>query len=1530
MMANSPGRRASTYSTPDDDDKDFYDPIDTYGSDHDSDVPITNADAAAAKHVPTTTTAAHHHPSHPSSPVATRSQQQQGFYDFDERPTTTTTATAPTATSSVPQQTEGISRRSWEEYDSEEEDQYPVDAYDYGPEEDDYESDEYEERPSSRRISSQQHTTTTTTTTTTAAAAATPTGAPALATLSEQQGQQQQQSPVLSPVLTKGQVQQQQQQGHDGGAPHLSQEQPPSPSPAQAQQSYFQAPSSPSSPAQQDTATLHHSLSSIHKEEQYPNKPSPRSSISSDDAGVAAPPSAPPVAAAAAAAAAASPTHHAEQSEPQQSKETKETSSFRHSYYEEDSSEDEQDPYQYGVYDDQYDSHTNDERDDREDDKPGARDKYSDDDASDSDREQNHRPAAYSDGYKAGRESARNSYQLNNTTTTTTTTTSGVDQRASVSSQRSYSSHSKHHSFGYGDRAALAPSDSESESESESDNEVQKASVAAIGAAAAVAAVGAGVAAAAASSSKRSQSPSSPRVAAAAAAAATAPPPPVPSRSRPTSYTSATSPLSPTMNRAASPTMTRAVSPAMNRPASPTMTRARSPTITRAASPTMTRATSPVMTRAASPTMTRAASPTMTRAASPTMTRAASPTMTRAASPTMTRAASPTMTRAAATPVAVPASPTTTRSMASPTPYSETDRENGHPRSPVETRSLQSPRSPISPRTANHPFPSPISTINGGMEKTKNVAASHSSSDSSVDQHSRLTRHSSDSDTSGTSIDLQSPSNHHGGPGLNGFGILKSPTFQRSMSSNSTSMGHHGLVNGHGDHHQMNGINHKGASIEKQRPISYATVFSDAELNDISLDEPTSASESNNNNNKRSSGAPKTPSTPSAFGFPSSFFGSRPHPMSQTAHHAPHPPASSTATNADTGAATAAAAAAALPPPPSATAVPIARAAGQPITTSPPLPPVPSPAPAADPRSNVSRSASISAVGSTISAAFGRLGSFAAGNSLLGGGSNSNNNNNNNNGANGTPPPLPRTASSGSTTPGPINTGIDLRRTSNVSPERASTLSTMTNDSNMDLLLARLEAQNEMLEQDTKRRLAIEQEKRQQMEKALGHAKEESSGEAIDWDYWGALMNDYNGVVKRNPKQLTKMIQAGVPPALRGPIWQLLAKSKDSQLEATYAELLKATSPHEKQIHRDLSRTFPKHEYFMDPDGPGQEALFNVVKAYSLYDTEVGYCQGLSFVVGPLLLNMPDEEAFCVLARMMSTYGMRGHYTPDMHQLQLRLFQYEQLMEECVPFVYRHFQVQGIKSTMYASQWFMTLFAYKFPLDLVFRVFDIVFVEGVEALLRFAIALLKANHDRLLGMEFEDLVEFLKNGLFEAYTNDASLFIQDAYNVKVTPKKLTQYAQKYQAMLVKQQQEQAMEESLREQNKQLMAQVKTLETSLSVLNKEHVDLAKEVISNKLEMARLQDDNDALQQKVNELTKIVDAQGKDVEERFRGEIESVLQKNMEYLQKNQQLEDQLNELENMLIETKMKYAESENERDALTRKLADLRKALGVH
>lgn len=57
-------------------------------------------------------------------------------------------------------------------------------------------------------------------------------------------------------------------------------------------------------------------------------------------------------------------------------------------------------------------------------------------------------------------------------------------------------------------------------------------------------------------------------------------------------------------------------------------------------------------------------------------------------------------------------------------------------------------------------------------------------------------------------------------------------------------------------------------------------------------------------------------------------------------------------------------------------------------------------------------------------------------------------------------------------------------------------------------------------------------------------------------------------------------------------------------------------------IQRDINRTFPAHDYFKEAGGLGQDSLYRISKAYAVYDTEVGYCQGLSFLAATLLLHV--------------------------------------------------------------------------------------------------------------------------------------------------------------------------------------------------------------------------------------------------------------------------------------------------------------------
>lgn len=134
-------------------------------------------------------------------------------------------------------------------------------------------------------------------------------------------------------------------------------------------------------------------------------------------------------------------------------------------------------------------------------------------------------------------------------------------------------------------------------------------------------------------------------------------------------------------------------------------------------------------------------------------------------------------------------------------------------------------------------------------------------------------------------------------------------------------------------------------------------------------------------------------------------------------------------------------------------------------------------------------------------------------------------------------------------------------------------------------------------------------------------------------EFWAALVADYPQTAQRLPTLTSNKIQSGIPPPLRGVVWPSLAGARDPTLLDEFHKLSGESSPYDGLIGKDIGRSFPNVEMFRDPNGEGQQMLARVLRCFSLYDVKIGYCQGLGFVVGPLLMHMSDAEAFCVLVR---------------------------------------------------------------------------------------------------------------------------------------------------------------------------------------------------------------------------------------------------------------------------------------------------------
>lgn len=516
------------------------------------------------------------------------------------------------------------------------------------------------------------------------------------------------------------------------------------------------------------------------------------------------------------------------------------------------------------------------------------------------------------------------------------------------------------------------------------------------------------------------------------------------------------------------------------------------------------------------------------------------------------------------------------------------------------------------------------------------------------------------------------------------------------------------------------------------------------------------------------------------------------------------------------------------------------------------------------------------------------------------------------------------------------------------------------------------------------------------------------------------MVNEGPQVVARtSPEELTQAIAGGIPQTIRGVIWQVLASSKNEELELVYYDLLNrgtnidgkdvsnpssatngavtgslkesvasssssihsetstpatsanigvvspspsheasdpindaklqakltverqkkvkedaaALSKLEKMIKRDMGARTSYSKYAVAAGF--QDGLFNVCKAYALFDEAVGYPQGMNFIIMPLLFTMPEEEAFCLLVRLMNKYQLRDLFIQDMPGLHLHLYQFERLLEDLEPALYCHLNRRQVTPKLYATQWFLTMFAYRFPLQLVMRVYDLVLSEGLEgAILKFGMAVIQRNVSTLLAMnDMLALTNFLKEKLFDVYIDAkpssnsilesgffgmsggtetevyrADLLVQDACSVKVNPEQLNKYREEWEEKVASDKAREAEIDNYRNTIATQTIKIRSLEDRASLADTEHVQIASGLVRLKVENQELTDSNESLKGQVEELRKVAESEAANVEERLKAEMERVMTRNIEVQNENRHMEDSMAEMEKSLVETKMKYAE----------------------
>ena len=278
---------------------------------------------------------------------------------------------------------------------------------------------------------------------------------------------------------------------------------------------------------------------------------------------------------------------------------------------------------------------------------------------------------------------------------------------------------------------------------------------------------------------------------------------------------------------------------------------------------------------------------------------------------------------------------------------------------------------------------------------------------------------------------------------------------------------------------------------------------------------------------------------------------------------------------------------------------------------------------------------------------------------------------------------------------------------------------------------------------------------------------------------WIYMLEHYDLFSTKKFSKLKQRTRKGIPDNLRSNVWQLFGEMKKYYKKDLFNKISKEKLDEdtEETIIKDLDRTYPSCQLFTDKYGNGQRKLFKVLSCYSLYNKEIGYVQGMSFLVALFLIYMDEESTFFMLDSVMNKYGMKGIYLPGFPDLKKKFYVLLNLEKKFLPKIYEVFKRDNILPSLYSSEWFLCLFTKDLKFKYVLRIFDVFLLEGFKVIYRFALAFLKLREKYFI--QSNGIMETM-NALHETLDNvDVETIFNVAFGFHLSKDQIKKYEAEY-------------------------------------------------------------------------------------------------------------------------------------------------------
>ena len=214
-------------------------------------------------------------------------------------------------------------------------------------------------------------------------------------------------------------------------------------------------------------------------------------------------------------------------------------------------------------------------------------------------------------------------------------------------------------------------------------------------------------------------------------------------------------------------------------------------------------------------------------------------------------------------------------------------------------------------------------------------------------------------------------------------------------------------------------------------------------------------------------------------------------------------------------------------------------------------------------------------------------------------------------------------------------------------------------------------------------------------------------------------------------------------------------------------------------IYRDIKRTYPLQNYESinktkkDND---EKSLYNILKAFWNIDEEIGYCQGMNYISGFLLLitDFDEKSAFFLLISIFSetfikrskyNFSLRGLFIEEFPLLYFYIFIFDDLLNKHLPKLKKHLIEYDIPNDVWIIKWFQTAFTILLPINWTKKLWDNIFCSDFFFIIKFSISLCFFLSKDILGLNDTQLIMDYFRNIQKVPMNYTNEFLENKFDI---------------------------------------------------------------------------------------------------------------------------------------------------------------------